>query len=121
MDTLHYVASPGEIKLGINDPLVNTEPTPIMIEGYAIPGHLDEDGHVVRAGFDIVRLSLTKQTEFVSAHSIVWAPSGQNLHWRQVPNALQWADDKAYEGFLPKIIESVWTRATTPLDIEVNK
>ena len=96
MDTLTYVALPGQITMGVkDDPLVNTEPTLVEIEGFAIPAHLDYDGHPLTAGFDVVSLKLAKQTEFRSANAIVYAPSGHELHWRQVPQAIQWADEKA--------------------------
>ncbi len=121
MDTLHYVAQPGQLKLGSVDPLVNTEPALITIEGYAIPGHLDPEGHAYRAGFDIVSMKLANQTEFASINSLVYAPKDYQLHWRQVPQALQWADEKAYERFAPNAVRSAWDRATLPLDFEVLK
>jgi hypothetical protein len=123
MDTLLYVAPPGQLKLGVTDPLVNTEPALIKIEGYAIPGHLDNDGHCVRAGFDITSMSLANQTEFASAHSLVYAPKDYQLHWRQVPQALQWADEKAYEGFAGSAVKSSWERAlvTDYPDFEISK
>ena len=96
METLVYVALPGQITMGVKeDPLVNTEETVIQIDGFSIPAHLDYDGHPLTAGFDVVALRLAKQTEFRSATAIVYAPSGHELHWRQVPQAIQWADEKA--------------------------
>jgi hypothetical protein len=78
-----------------DDPLVNTEPAVIQIDGFSIPAHIDYDGHPLTAGFDVVSLKLVRQTEFRSANAIVYAPSGHELHWRQVPQAVQWADEKA--------------------------
>jgi hypothetical protein len=95
MDTLLYVAPPGQVKFGIDDdPLVNTEPAHVLIRGHAIPGHVDGHGHPFTAGFDVVSLSLATPVEFRSAQAIVEAPVGHQLHWRQVPQALQWADEQ---------------------------
>jgi hypothetical protein len=95
MDTLIYVAPPGQINLGSQDePLVNIESCPVLVEGHAIPGHIDGDGHPYRAGFDIASLKIARPTEFVSSHAIVVAETGMEFHWRQVPQALQWADEQ---------------------------
>jgi hypothetical protein len=95
MDTLHYTALPGQIAIGpATDPLVNTEPAHILIEGFAIPSHLDDCGHPIGSGFDIASIRLEQQTEFRSATAIVYAPLGYEFHWRQVPQAVQWADDQ---------------------------
>ncbi len=90
--TLQYIALPGQITMGVIDPLVNTEPCPLYIEGYAIPAHIDGDGHPLGAGFDIVSIKLAATTEFASAQAAVYASVGQELHWRQCPQAVQWAD-----------------------------
>jgi hypothetical protein len=96
MDKLTYVAQPGQITLGVKeDPLVNTEPAYVEIEGFVMPAHIDYDGHPLVAGFDVVSMRLVGQTEFRSANAIVYAPGGRELHWRQVPQAIQWADEKA--------------------------
>jgi hypothetical protein len=95
MDKLHYVALPGQIAMGPKeDPLVNTEPAYITIEGFAIPSHLDDCGHPIGSGFDIASIKLDRQTEFRSVHAIVWAPKDFEFHWRQVPQAVQWADEQ---------------------------
>jgi len=81
------------ISLGKDDPLINTEPCPVRIEGYAIPAHTDDYGHVYSAGFDIVSLSIGAPVEFASSGAVVYAGVGQELHWKDVPQAVQWADD----------------------------
>ncbi len=96
--TLQYIAQPGQITMGINDPLVNTEPCPLYIEGYVIKGHLDYDGHPLTGGFDITSIRLAATTEFASAQAAVYASVGQELHWRQCQQAVQWADRQVQDG-----------------------
>ncbi len=95
-DILIYKALPGQVKVG-QEPgeLYNTEVCPIRIEGYAIPGHMDGDGHIYTAGFDIVSMTLAQTTEFASSTVAVLAQVGSALNWRQVPQAVQWADEQS--------------------------
>ncbi len=93
--TLRYIAPPGQITLGTLDPLTNTEPAPLVIEGYAIPAHVDNHGHPIVSGFDIVSIKLAQTTEFASAKAAVYASVGEHLHWKQCPQVVQWADEQA--------------------------
>ncbi len=124
MDTLLYTAQPGQIKLGVtDDPLFNTEPAKVLVEGFAIPGHLDDHGYPMRAGFDVVRIQLAQPTEFRSATAVVEAPVGHQLVWKQIDDGkvLQWADEQAYARFAGNSVRSAWERSTLPLDYEVLK
>jgi len=93
---IFYPALVGQIERGVIDPLINSEPVSLAVTGFALPTFIDpNDGMAVRGGFDIVSIKIARETEFVMGNEAsVLAPVGMELHWRECPQVVQWADEQ---------------------------